>query len=147
MGDWAKGDFAAANQTAGKEFGCTIVGQHYLMGGDVFAFAKQKDANAAKAQATLAKVLLDPETQIKFAQKKGSIPIRNDIDVSSLDICAQSGMKLVADQSRQTPDVNLVAAPDLVGALDDVISEYWNSAAPNADAFVAKFATTVKNAL
>ena len=23
MGDWAKGEFAAAGQTAGKEFGCT----------------------------------------------------------------------------------------------------------------------------
>ena len=26
MGDWAKGEFTAAGQTAGKEYGCTIVG-------------------------------------------------------------------------------------------------------------------------
>ena len=56
-------------------------------------------------------------------------------------------MKLVADPSRQTPDVNLVAPPALVGALDDVISEFWNSASPNVDAFIAKFAQTMKSAI
>ena len=31
----------------------------------------------------LAKVMLDPETQIAFNTKKGSIPVRLDVDVSS----------------------------------------------------------------
>ena len=41
MGDWAKGEFVAAGQTAGKEYGCTVLsnkGTGYVMGGDVFAF-------------------------------------------------------------------------------------------------------------
>jgi glucose/mannose transport system substrate-binding protein len=43
MGDWAKGEFAAANQTAGKDFGCFPgFGPHspYLVAGDVFVFPK-----------------------------------------------------------------------------------------------------------
>ena len=147
MGDWAKGEFTAANLTPGKEYGCAVVGQAYLMGGDVFAFAKQKDPAATKVQLVLAKVLLDPETQIKFNQKKGSIPIRTDVDGSALDSCAQTGMKLVADAARQTPAVDLIAPPPLIGALDDVISEFWNSATPNVDAFIAKFAQTLKSAM
>ena len=41
MGDWAKGEFIAAGLTAGKEYGCAVVGQGgYMMGGDVFVFPK-----------------------------------------------------------------------------------------------------------
>jgi glucose/mannose transport system substrate-binding protein len=117
------------------------------MGGDVFAFAKSGDPAQTRAQKVLAHVLFAPDTQILFNQKKGSIPIRTDVDGSSLDICAQAGMKMVADPARQVADINLIAEPALVGALDDVISEYWNSPSPNADAFVAKFAQTLKSAL
>jgi glucose/mannose transport system substrate-binding protein len=89
MGDWAKGEFTAAGQTAGKEYDCTVLGDHgtpYVLGGDVFAFPKSKTAGAA--QTLLAKTMLDPVTQIEFAKKKGSIPVRLDLDVSSLDACA-----------------------------------------------------------
>jgi glucose/mannose transport system substrate-binding protein len=148
MGDWAKGEFTAAGLTPGKEYGCAVVGAGYMMGGDVFAFAKSKDPEQAQAQKVLAKVLFDPETQIKFNKVKGSIPIRIDVDGSSLDACAQAGMKLVADPARQVADINLIASPALVGALDDVISEFWNNPGSlNVDGFVNKFATTVKNAL
>ena len=41
MGDWAKGEFIAAGQTAGKEFGCTVLRPGgYVIGGDVFVFPK-----------------------------------------------------------------------------------------------------------
>ena len=64
-------------------------------------------------------MMFAPDTQIAFNAKKGSIPIRTDVDGSSLDVCAQAGMKMVADPARQVPDINLVAEPALVGALDD----------------------------
>jgi glucose/mannose transport system substrate-binding protein len=139
MGDWAKGEFIAANLTPGKEYGCAVVGQGYMMGGDVFVFAKTSDASQIEAQKLMAKVLLDPETQIKFAQKKGSVPVRQDVDVSSLDICAQTGMKILADPKRQVPAVELLAPASFNGALEDVISEYWNNPSMSSDAFIAKF--------
>ena len=148
MGDWAKGEFIAAGLTPGKEYGCTVVGQGYMMGGDVFAFAKVKDPAEMAAQKLLAKVLIDPETQLKFNAKKGSIPVRNDVDGSSLDACAQHGMRLVKDVNRQVPDINLIAAPQLVGALDDVVSEFWNKPdGMKVDGFIAKFAQTLKSAI
>ena len=45
--------------------------------------------------------MLDPETQIRFSQKKGSIPARLDLDMSSLDACAQKAVKLLADKNHQ----------------------------------------------
>lgn len=147
MGDWAKGEFAAAGFTPGKEYGCAVIRNAnggYMMGGDVFAFPKPKDAAGAKAQATLARVMLEPETQIKFAQKKGSIPIRLDVDSSSLDACAQTAMKLVADSNLQLPSQEMLSPPALTGALEDLLSQFWNNPGSNVDTFIGKFADTLK---
>jgi glucose/mannose transport system substrate-binding protein len=146
MGDWAKGEFAAAGQTAGKEFDCTILSKEggYVMGGDVFAFPKLKDPAQQKAQLVLARVMLEPETQILFSRKKGSIPVRLDLDVSSLDACAQKAMKLLADKSHQVPAQELLSPPALTGAIEDVISQYWNTPSMTADTFVAKVAAVLK---
>jgi hypothetical protein len=61
MGDWAKGEFSAANLTAGKDYGCAILstkGGGYAIGGDIFALPKRKDAAGTKAQDQLAQTLL-----------------------------------------------------------------------------------------
>ncbi|MHB2169818.1 ABC transporter substrate-binding protein [Alsobacter sp. R-9] len=147
MGDWAKGEFIAAGQTAGKEYGCTILskaGGGYAMGGDVFAFPKVKDANAQKAQVVLAKMLLDPTTQIEFNKKKGSIPVRTDVDTSSMDVCAQKGAKMVADKSQQAPAMELLTPPAVTGAVEDVISSFWNNPGQSIDTFQDKFAAALK---
>src|SRR5262245_10009599 len=79
MGDWAKGEFISAGLTPGKEYGCAVVGQGYMMGGDVFAFAKIADPAQTRAQKVLARVMFAPDTQILFNAKKGSIPVRTDV--------------------------------------------------------------------
>jgi glucose/mannose transport system substrate-binding protein len=146
MGDWAKGEFAAAGKVADKDYGCTVLSNHgggYMMGGDVFVFPKSKDASTTKAQMTLAKLMLTPETQIQFALKKGSIPVRSDVDTSALDVCAQKGMRYVADKAQQLPSTDMLASPALVGALEDAISQYWNTDM-SADVFSAKVAAVLK---
>jgi glucose/mannose transport system substrate-binding protein len=150
MGDWAKGEFTAANQTAGKEYGCTVLSDHgtaYVMGGDVFAFPKQKSGDAAKAQTLLATVMLEPATQIAFAQKKGSIPVRQDLDVSSLDACAQKAVKWLHDESAQVPANELLSPPALTGAVQDIISQYWNDASMTTDAFIQKVSDALSQPL
>jgi glucose/mannose transport system substrate-binding protein len=146
MGDWAKGEFAAAGKVADKDYGCTVLSNHgggYMMGGDVFVFPKSRDASTTKAQMTLAKLMLTPETQIQFALKKGSIPVRSDVDTSALDVCAQKGMRYVADKAQQLPSTDMLASPALVGALEDAISQYWNTDM-SADEFSAKVAAVLK---
>ena len=147
MGDWAKGEFNAAGQTAGKEYGCSIVGGGYIMGGDVFAFPKIANADQIAAQDLLARTMLEPETQVKFNSKKGSVPVRTDIDVSSMDICAQTGAKLLADPKVQAPDPALMIPASVAGALEDVITQFWNTPAMSADDFVGKFAAALKSDL
>lgn len=147
MGDWAKGEFSAANLTAGKEYGCAIIGSKgggYVMGGDVFAFPKQKDPAQTKTQVALAKVMLDPETQIQFALKKGSIPVRTDLDISKLDVCAQKAAKLITDKTQQVGAIELLSPPAMTGALEDVMSQFWNTPTMTTDQFIDKIGGVLK---
>ena len=130
MGDWAKGEFAAANQTAGKEFGC-FPGfgpkSPYIVAGDVFVFPKTTNADAIKAQKLLATTMTSPAAQVAFNNKKGSIPIRTDVDTSKMDVCAQAGVQIMKDTSRQLPDPEMLATPDTIGAVQDVLTKLWNT--------------------
>ena len=146
-GDWAKGEFIAAGQTAGKEYGCTIVGDGKLViGGDVFVFPVTKDAGAQAAQQKLAAVLLDPETQLAFNKKKGSIPVRLDVDVSSMDACAQKSHAVLSDPANQVEATEIISTPNFTGAMQDAITQYWNTSSMSADAFVEKVVTAMRSA-
>jgi glucose/mannose transport system substrate-binding protein len=84
MGDWAKGEFAAARQTAGKDFGCIAglgPGVPYLIQGDAFVFPKTKKPDAVRAQKLLATTMLAPAAQLEFNKLKGSLPILSNVDV------------------------------------------------------------------
>jgi glucose/mannose transport system substrate-binding protein len=133
MGDWAKGEFAAAHQTPGVDFGCLPgLGAHalYVVQGDAFVFPKTDDPNAVAAQKLLARVIVDPDTQLAFNRLKGSIPIRPDVDVSRLDACAQKGMAIVRDRSRVVGTAEVYLSPDENGAMQDVLTDYWNTDMP-----------------
>jgi len=146
MGDWAKGEFAAAKQVAGKDFGCFHgfgPKAPYIVAGDAFVFPKTNDANAVKAQKLLANVVTSPSAQVAFAARKGAIPIRGDVDESQLDICARQGLAIMKDKSRQLPNTEMLATPDTTGALQDVLTSYWNKNQSADDAQKA-FARAIK---
>jgi len=148
MGDWAKGEFIAAGQTAGKEFGCVLLGEKapIVMGGDVFVFPKTNDPAAQAAQDKLAKLMFSPEVQIAFNQKKGSLPVRLDVDVSKMDVCAQAGKEALDKPERQVEAQELLSPPDLTGAVQDVITQFWNNPSAKTEEFVQDFADAVQTA-
>jgi glucose/mannose transport system substrate-binding protein len=146
MGDWAKGEFLAANQVPDKDFGCVVMPGGYVMGGDVFVFPKVKDAAQLAGQAKLAEIMLAPDTQIAFNKKKGSVPVRLDVDVSSMDPCAQAGMKVLKDPEQQIVNRNYIASADRNGAVRDVITRFWATKAMTVDDFTARVAAALKSA-
>jgi glucose/mannose transport system substrate-binding protein len=146
MGDWAKGEFIAAGQTPDKEYGCTVLGGGYVMGGDVFVFPTTDDPAQKAAQDKLAEVMFAPATQIAFNMKKGSVPVRLDVDASSMDVCAQKGMAELRDPAKQIPSDNFLSTPDLVGAVQDVITQYWHNPSMEVDTFVDNYASAVETA-
>ncbi|MCA0240506.1 MAG: ABC transporter substrate-binding protein [Proteobacteria bacterium] len=129
MGDWAKGEFTAAGQVAGRDFGCIAgfgAATPYIIQGDVFVFPKTRDADALKAQKLLAGVITAPATQLAFNARKGSIPIRTDIDVSKLDVCARQGIAALKDRQRPVGNGEMYLTPEQNGALAEVLTAYWN---------------------
>jgi len=129
MGDWAKGEFTLANQLPGRDYGC-IPGfgpnAPYIIQGDVFVFPKTSNPQAIKAQQLLASVITAPATQVAFSMRKGSIPIRTDVDASKMDLCAQQGLTIMKDKSRHLGNGEIYLTPDQNGALADVLTGYWN---------------------
>jgi glucose/mannose transport system substrate-binding protein len=147
MGDWAKGEFIAAGQTPGEEYGCTVAGNNgYVMGGDVFVFPTVDDPAQKAAQDKLAQVMFAPDTQIAFNMKKGSVPVRLDVDVSSMDQCAQTGMAALQDSELQIPSDNFLSTPDLVGAVQDAITQYWHDPSMKVETFVDNYQAAVETA-
>ena len=147
MGDWAKGEFIAAGQTPGKEYGCVVPGAGgYVMGGNVFVFPKNKDASSQAAQALLSTTMLSKEAQLAFNMKKGSVPVRLDVDVSGMDSCAQKGVAALKDPAKQLPSTSYLISQDENGALNDVITQFLNTPSEKVDDFIAKFAAAVKTA-
>ena len=129
MGDWAKGEFVNANKMAGKDYGCFMAGgpkMPYTIGGDVFVFPKGKTKELEASQIKLAEMMISPAMQVAFNNKKGSIPIRTDVDTTKMDVCAQAGVQAVKE-GRLLQSDNELLSPDAKGAYEDVISKFWNS--------------------
>jgi glucose/mannose transport system substrate-binding protein len=129
MGDWAKGEFFSAKKVAGKDFGCMMAGgpkMPYQIGGDVFVFPKTNRPAAIAAQKKLAEMMISPAGQVAFNNKKGSIPIRADVDLSKMDACAQAGVQAIKE-NRLLQGVAEFISPDAVGAFEDAITKFWNS--------------------
>ncbi len=147
MGDWVKGEFTNAKQVAGQHYGCIVgFGAHapYLMQGDVFVFPKTTNPDAVKAQKLMASVIVQPATQLAFSKLKGSIPVRTDVDASQLDACAQKGMAAMKDKSRHVGVSEVYLTPDQNGAIQDVLTAYWNTAMPVEKA-QKNFAAALRN--
>ncbi|TAG77542.1 MAG: carbohydrate ABC transporter substrate-binding protein [Burkholderiales bacterium] len=133
IGDYVKGEFLAANKVAGKDYGCFPgfgAKAPYMIDGDVFVFPKPPKSAAAettKAQMLFATVVTSREVQVAFNLKKGSIPIRADVDMASADLCTQLGLSALKDPSRHLPAPEQLASAEKNAAIGDAITKFWNT--------------------
>ena len=98
MGDWAQGEFALAGKKAGTDYTCLPglgVTEVIATGGDAFYFPLLKDEAKSKAQEVLASTLLAPATQVAFNLKKGSLPVRGDVDLATANDCMRKGLEIL----------------------------------------------------
>ncbi|WP_337267365.1 ABC transporter substrate-binding protein [Oryzifoliimicrobium ureilyticus] len=146
MGDWAQGEFQLAGQTAGKEYSCLPgLGLNELLttGGDAFYFPLLKDEAKSKAQEQLASVILDPKTQVAFNLKKGSLPVRGDIDMGTANDCMKKGLAILAKPENVLTSGDQLVSPDTQKQLEDLFSEFFASDAMTPDAAQKRFAEIV----
>lgn len=142
MGDWAQGEFQVAGQTAGKDYTCLPglgVNEIISTGGDAFYFPLLKDEAKSAAQDVLAATLLKPETQVAFNLKKGSLPIRGDIDLSAANDCMKKGLDILA-KGNVIPGTDQLISPDTTKQIEDMVVEFFKNPAITAEDAQKKFA-------
>ncbi len=152
MGDWAKGEFVAAGKVPGKDFVCAAApgtAKSFTFNVDSFAMFKLKNDNNVKAQKDLAAAIMSTDFQEVFNLNKGSIPVRLNMDLSKFDDCAKLSSKDFVETAKTgalVPSVaHGMAIPSAAaGAIQDAVSQFWNSDKMTAADAMAKIATAAQ---
>ncbi|KQS98054.1 MULTISPECIES: ABC transporter substrate-binding protein [unclassified Rhizobium] len=148
MGDWAQGEFALANQVAGKDYTCLPglgVNEIISTGGDAFYFPLLKDEEKSKAQEVLASTLLAPATQVAFNLKKGSLPVRGDVDLAAANDCMKKGLEILAKGNVIQGTDQLLSA-DSQKQKEDLFSEFFANPSITPEDAQKRFAEIIASA-
>ncbi len=146
MGDWAGGEFAVANMVAGVDYDCLPglgVTPVLNTGGDVFYFPKSADPAVTEAQMLMASTLVTKEVQVAFNLKKGSLPMRADVDLSAANDCMKKGLAILDGSDAVFPNDVQMIDRDSINQINDLFTEFFaNPDMAPADA-QAKFAEII----
>ncbi|OED42609.1 hypothetical protein ACH42_12095 [Endozoicomonas sp. (ex Bugula neritina AB1)] len=94
-GDWIKGEFTAAGKTLDKDILCIPVSgteSAFIYNMDSLVMFSNADPKQQQSQSDFAKTAMDADLQQRFSLNKGSIPVRQDIDLTSFDVCSQKSI-------------------------------------------------------
>jgi glucose/mannose transport system substrate-binding protein len=145
MGDWAKGEFRAANKEAGKDFLCYRfpgTDGSVIYNTDMFAMF-DVSADRKAAQLALADATMSISFQSAFNVVKGSVPARMDVPDTDFDICGKKGIADVKAANTAGTFVgsmaqNYAQPPAIAGAYHDVVTKFLHGEIKTSDAAVAE---------
>ena len=149
MGDWAGGEFAVAGMVAGVDYDCLPgLGVEPVLntGGDVFYFPKNADPEVTKAQLAMASMMVTKEVQVAFNLKKGSLPMRADVDLSAANDCMKKGLEILDGSTKVFPNDAQMIDRDSLNQIRDVMNEFFANPDVTAEAAQASFVEIIKNA-
>jgi glucose/mannose transport system substrate-binding protein len=148
MGDWARGEFAAAGMTGVEDFGCMIgLNEDQPLvstDGDIFVFFKQSDPEVEAAQKRLAQLIISPEVQVAFNNAKGSMPVRADVDMSTADPCMQKALQAVDDPAKIVPATNRYITENTNQQINELVANFFADDSVTPEAAAASFASIVE---
>ena len=148
MGDWAQGEFALAGKKAGTDYTCLPglgVTEVIATGGDAFYFPLLKDEAKSKAQEVLASTLLAPATQVAFNLKKGSLPVRGDVDLATANDCMRKGLDILKKGEVIQWTDQLLSA-DSQKQKEDLFSEFFANPSMTVEAAQKRFVDIIASA-
>ncbi len=148
MGDWAQGEFQQAGQTAGKDYSCLPglgLNQTLTTGGDAIYFPLLEDEEKSKAQEVLAETIVDPKVQVAFNLKKGSVPIRSDVDLAAANDCMKKGIEIISKGGTAISTDQLVSA-DTQKQKEDLMSEFFAKESMTPEQAQERFAEIIGSA-
>ncbi len=149
-GDWLQGDLQVAGGVPGQNYECVPalgLGDQLSGGGDSFFFPvlpAGTDQAVIDAQTALAKVVVGKEAQLAFNLKKGSMPIRTDIDLAKANPCMKKALALLKNGLLPTGDLNL--SSDTQAQMQDLSIEFINDKSITMDDYISRYADILSSA-
>jgi glucose/mannose transport system substrate-binding protein len=145
MGDWAKGEFKAANKEAGKDFLCyRFPGTDgaVIYNTDMFAMF-DVPADRRAAQLAMADATMSLSFQSAFNVIKGSVPARMDVPDTAFDMCGKKGIADVkaADAAGKfvgSMAENYAQPPAIATAYQDVVTKFLHGSIKTSDSAVTE---------
>ena len=128
MGDWARGEFGVAGEKPGVDYACLalpIESPTVTTDGDIFLFPKQSDAAVEAAQLKMASMMVNPQVQALFNNAKGSMPVRDDVDMSLADDCMKRGLEIIGNQANIAESAGRWLSPDTTAQHNDLVAQFW----------------------
>jgi glucose/mannose transport system substrate-binding protein len=144
MNDSVYGELVANKAVEGKDFGYVAypgTSGAYLAIVDAFVVSADAEdgLNAMKFLETIA----DPKVSLEFNKLKGSVPIRDDVDVASLPAYQrQASQSLWKDKILLSITHGEVMSTDFQQALYDAVASYASS--KNADGFIDTLQSSIE---
>jgi glucose/mannose transport system substrate-binding protein len=153
IGDWAKGEFRAANKEAGRDFVCyrfPVTDGSVLYLTDMFAMFKVS-ADRQGAQIALAAAAMSPVVQSPFNIVKRSAPARMDVSDAAFDMCGRKGIAdIKAADAKGTfvgsMALNYAQPPALAGAYADVVTKFFHVEIKTSDVAVVELVNALNMA-
>lgn len=134
QGDWVKGELTAKGLKPNKDYFCTAgpgTSNTFIYNMDSLVLFKLRSNKSDKIVTQLATTLVSSDFQSKFNQKKGSIPVLRDIDMSSFDDCSKISnqqFKYAEQHNTLLPSMSdsMAVSLPLQEAMLDLIMLYFN---------------------
>lgn len=148
MGDWAQGEFQVAGLVAGEDYTCLPgLGAHEVIGtgGDAFYFPVVNDPEIQAAQGELAALMLSPEVQVNFNLKKGSLPVRGDVDLDAANDCMKKGLEILATGTI-VRDTNQMLTQDSAEQINSLFVEFFNNKSITVEEAQKRFVDIIASA-
>ena len=89
--------------------------------------------------------MMSPETQVAFNLKKGSLPVRGDVDLAAANDCMKKGLEiLAAGKTMQWTDE--LISPDTTQQMNDLMAEFFSTPSITAEDAQKRFAEIIAKA-
>jgi glucose/mannose transport system substrate-binding protein len=147
-GDWTKGEFKAAGLEPGRDFHCVPTpgtAGSYIIYGETFVFPLGRGDRGRAAREKLLDTIGDPAVIQRFAEKKGAVPARLDVEPLNADACTRLAAKTLRDPDAAVPNGAIAFDSDMEGELRDIISQFWVGGL-SRDAAMQAIARVLRNA-
>ena len=138
MGDWARAEFPLVDVSAQSDYVCAPAPNAaglFIAAVDMFAFPSASTNLAG--QALLARVVLRPDVQVRFANQKGATPVLRNLDAQQLHPCARQTYALLQSPNAVVQSHRATLFEGARVRVMDAVDKHWRTSSTTLSDFTA----------